>query len=332
MKNLLTFVLLLASAFAYSNKSSIKILIDPGHGGKDPGHIPLSDSLDLKEEKHLALDISMKVGGYLEHNLQNVEVQYTRTDDSYPTLDDRVDMANNGSVDYMLSIHINGSPNVAAYGTETHIHDYKAKDSHKWAKLIESQFKSRAGRKSRGVKTIKDIGHSIQILKYTRMPTVLVECGFITHSNEGLYLNSVNGQEIIASAIFRATREFLKTKHPAIEFELPEVPAEGEEQGDQIAQTNPTETASEQAGLNTTNQLTSEYFSVQIMASVDEVATDIPEFQKLSIPVERKVIESGSIFKYKYYVGRFANKKEAKMLQKEVREQGFPDAFLVFFD
>lgn len=332
MKNLLTFVLLLASALAYCNKSSIKILIDPGHGGKDPGHLPLADSLDLKQEKYLALEISMKVGSYLEHNLQNVVVEYTRTDDSYPTLDERVDMANNHGVDYMLSIHINGSPNTAAYGTETHIHDYKAKDSHKWAKLIEGQFKSRAGRKSRGVKTIEDIGHSIQILKYTRMPTVLVECGFITHTNEGLYLNSVNGQEIIASAIFRATRSFLKSKHPTIEFELPEGTIEVDEPVTEVSEINPTDTTAEENTTNASYELTSDYYSVQIMASVDEVATDIPEFSKLDVPVERKVVESTSIFKYKYYIGRFTEKKEAKALQKKVREQGFPDAFVVFFD
>jgi len=208
MKHIFSILILLIASVSFANKTSVTILIDPGHGGKDPGHLPLTDT--FMQEKDIALEIAMKIGGYLTYNLSNVKVLYTRKTDVYPSLDERVDMANNNKVDYMLSIHINGSPNAAVSGTETHIHNYDAKSSYKWAQLIEKQFKSRAGRKSRGVKTAADIGHSLQVLKHTKMPTVLVECGFITNTTEGRYLNSAYGQEIIASAVFRATREFIK--------------------------------------------------------------------------------------------------------------------------
>src|SRR5687768_12480161 len=115
-------------------EQSITILIDPGHGGKDPGH--LSTVEGIQQEKEIALAISTKVGHYLTHNLSNVTVVYTRTDDSYPTLDERVDMANAKKVDYMLSIHINGSENTDIHGTETHIHNFDAKKSYEWALLI----------------------------------------------------------------------------------------------------------------------------------------------------------------------------------------------------
>src|SRR5688572_25417757 len=157
-------------------EQSITILIDPGHGGKDPGHLPTVEG--IQQEKEIALAISTKVGHYLTHNLSNVKVVYTRTDDTYPTLDERVDIANSKKVDYMLSIHVNGNENPDIHGTETHIHNFDAKKSYEWALLIESQFRNRAGRKSRGVKTGDDLGHSIQVLKFTEMPTVLVECGF----------------------------------------------------------------------------------------------------------------------------------------------------------
>lgn len=303
MKFISTFIFILFLSLGYAQQSKVKILIDPGHGGKDPGHLPLKDT--LRKEKDLALEIALKIGNYLTYNLSNVEVMYTRTTDVYPTLDERVEMANNNKVDYMLSVHVNGSPNAAVYGTESHIHNFDAKTSYKWALLIEDQFKNRAGRKSRGVKTAADIGHSIQILKHTKMPTVLVECGFITNTAEGNYLNSVYGQEIIASAIFRATREFLKSKHPTIDFNPPQ---------------------------DKTDQLDQPHYKVQIMASIDKIETDIPEFKKLDYKVERVFVESTSMYKYKYYVGPFTEKKEAKKAQKSVQSSGYKDAFIVYFE
>lgn len=303
LKQVLALFLLWVGMAGFAEQTKVTILIDPGHGGKDPGHLPLRDT--LMREKDIALEIALKVGGYLTYNLSNVNVMYTRKTDVYPTLDERVAMANDNNVDYMLSVHVNGSPNASVYGTETHIHNYDAKSSYKWAKLIEQQFKNRAGRKSRGVKTAADIGHSLQVLKHTKMPTVLVECGFITNTSEGNYLNSVYGQEIIASAIFRATREFVKSKHPNIDFNPPQ---------DQTA------------------QLDQPHYKVQIMASIDEIATDIPEFTKLDYDVERVFVESSSMYKYKYYVGPFTSKKEAKKAQKSVQSKGYSDAFIVYFE
>lgn len=297
----LSLVLLLCAAHA---QGTVTILIDPGHGGKDPGHLPTEEG--ILQEKEIALAISTKIGHYLTHNLANVKVLYTRTDDTYPSLDERVDMANLKGVDYMLSIHVNGSENAQIHGTETHIHNYDAKKSYQWALLIEDQFKNRAGRKSRGVKTGDDLGHSIQVLKFTQMPTVLVECGFITNSNEARYLNSVYGQEIIASAIFRATREMLQKNHPEIDFTPQEV-------APVVVESN------------------EPYYKIQIMSSIDSVSLDIPEFRKLNYPVERVKIEGSSIYKYKYYVGPYTDKHEAKKAQKDVQANGFADAFLVAF-
>ena len=303
MKHIFSILILFVASVSFANKTSVTILIDPGHGGKDPGHLPLTDT--LMQEKDIALEIAMKIGGYLTYNLSNVNVMYTRQSDVYPTLDERVDMANNNNVDYMLSIHINGSPNSAVSGTETHIHNYDAKSSYKWAQLIEKQFTSRAGRKSRGVKTAADIGHSLQVLKHTKMPTVLVECGFITNTSEGRYLNSAYGEEIIASAVFRATREFIKSKHSNIDFSPPKDLADQPDQP---------------------------HYKVQIMASIDEIATDIREFTKLGYDVERVLVESSSMYKYKYYVGPFDTKKEAKKAQKSVQSNGYKDAFIVYFE
>ena len=299
MIKLLALLILSLSFFSIaSEKKNITILIDPGHGGKDPGHLSVSKS--HLAEKDLNLLISKKIGHYLEHNLSNVSVVYTRTTDKYPSLDTRVKQANNKNVDYMMSIHCNGSDNTAINGTETHIHNFDAKESYKWAIKVEKQFRTRGGRKSRGVKTGADIGHSLQILKFTKMPTILIECGFLTNPVEAAYLNSNYGQEIIASAIFRATRGFLKSAHPKINF--------------------------------TPNPTSGPSFKVQIMSSIDLLKTGIPEFKKLNYPVERVKINSNSMYKYKYFIGPFETKKLAKKAQKKVQGKGYKDAFIVHFE
>lgn len=300
-KSILSFLTVFLIAF---NSYSITILIDPGHGGKDPGH--LSTIKGLKTEAQLNLLISKKLGHYLTHNLSNVKVLYTRTGDTYPTLDSRVTMANSKKVDYMLSIHCNGSDNSSAYGTETHIHGFSSKSSYKLAKLIERQFKNRAGRKSRGIKTVADIGHSLQILKFTTMPTVLIECGFLTNTSEANYLNSAYGQEIIASAIFRACRTFLKQKHPKTNF-----------------------SKSAQKTKPTTNDVT---YKVQLMSSIDPIETSTQEFKRLGFEVERVKVNSKSMYKYKYFIGPFNTKKEAKKAQKSVGSKGYRDAYIIQFE
>lgn len=326
MRILFLLISIMLSGLAVSQKESVVIMLDPGHGGEDPGHLPYTDS--LKQEKELTLEIAQKVGNYLTYNLQNVEVLYTRTDDSYPTLDDRVLMANSKKVDLLISIHCNGSPKVTVSGTESHVHNKDAKDSYKLARMIETQFKSRAARNSRGVKTIDDLGHSLQILKYSEMPAVLIECGFITHPDEAKYLNSVYGQEIIASAIFRATREYLQKKYTDISFvpEVIEEPAESSIAATTILADTTTEEVTVQPKENP-----EPFYMVQIMASIDSVSTAAPAFAQVKQPVKRLCVES-STYKYKYYVGPYASRKDAKQYQKEVQEQGFKDAFLVYFD
>jgi N-acetylmuramoyl-L-alanine amidase len=307
VRSIILFIGILSSCFVYS-KDEVNILLDPGHGGKDPGHLPTENS--TLQEKVLNLLISKKVGNYLEHNLSNVNVDYTRTEDTYPTLDDRVDLANSGKYDFMLSIHINGNPKTEIHGTETLIHNFDAKDSHKWAKLIEHQFKKRAGRHSRGVKTSADLGHSLQILKFTKIPTLIVECGFITNVNEAAFLASVYGQEIIASAIFRGTREFIQYKYPNLDLTVPVV----EE--------------TEEVQVDTVQTESKANFRIQIMASIDPVDLEINEFKKLNLPVERVLIDTESSYKYRYYAGQFETKKEAKKALKAVQANGFKDAFV----
>ena len=84
------------------------------------------------------------------------------------------------------------------------------------SKNFNKEFESRARRKSRGIKTTTDRHHNLQVLYETNMPSVLVECGFLSNKSEENYLNSSYGQEILASAIFRAILSMIYFEYPEL--------------------------------------------------------------------------------------------------------------------
>lgn len=304
LRFILIAVILSGSYNSLSQKKEVVVVIDPGHGGHDPGHLSNSDA--HLEEKNLNLKIAQFFGGYIEKYLQNVRVIYTRTSDEYPSLDDRVAKANNIGADYFISIHCNGNDRRSVHGTESHVHTFDLKKSVDLANNIEEQFSKRAGRKSRGVKDQQDLQHSLQVLKYTNMPSVLVECGFITNEREANFLNTAYGQEIIASAIFRAFRATIQNEFPQIAF----------------IRTTPNNT---QQTLASDGQS----FTIQIASSKSPIDTEDYNFKKLKMSVERRELNTSSDYKYIYIVGDYGSKKEAKDRLAYVQQKGFKDAIII---
>lgn len=281
-------------------------MIDPGHGGTDPGHEAVSDN--QLPEKDLTLKVSQKLGAYLTTKLSNVVVSYTRTSDTYPSLDQRVSLANTAKVDYFISIHFNGSTQVSTKGTEVHVNSFDSKDAVKLAKSIDEDFKTRAGRKSRGVKDSNDREYSLQVLKYTTMPSVLVECGFLTNASEAVFVNTEYGLDILASSMFRGIRSYLKANHSTISFEPTEVAPTKKENKEEVQPAS--------------------FFSVQLMSSKEWIDTNAQAFKSISKEVERvQVSQSG--YKYKYFSGKFENKTQAKEYLDQIVNAGFKDAFIV---
>ena len=223
-----------------------KVVIDAGHGGHDPG-----TTGDISKEKNVALKIALKVGEYIEAKLPEVEVIYTRDDDTFVELHGRAYIANKNGADLFISIHCNAfPPNPNVTGTETYVmgtskegrnlevakkensviyleenfeEKYQGFDpdapeslillslqsygyleySKMLASKIESQFKNRAGRRSRGVKEAP-----FWVLWDTSMPSVLVETGYLSNKKEEKDLNDPLLQDYLASAIFRAFRDY----------------------------------------------------------------------------------------------------------------------------
>lgn len=96
-----------------------KVVIDAGHGGNDPGN--MGTRRYRKYEKDVALATTLLVGRYIRENLPDVEVVYTRTDDSFVELRQRTAIANRANADLFISIHCNASTSRSPYGSETYV-------------------------------------------------------------------------------------------------------------------------------------------------------------------------------------------------------------------
>ena len=217
------------------------IVIDPGHGGKDSG----ASAYGIRE-KDIALGVAQKLGELLETQL-GVKVVFTRKGDQFVELQKRGKIANASGGKLFVSIHVNAQRRGrSAKGTETYflgMHKTKAaKDvmnrensvvsleenaeqyaafkeealirqalaqsayMHKSQQLaveIEKQFSERVRRQSRGVHQA-----GFFVLWNASMPAVLVELGFLTNRSEANFLNSESGQVYMASALYRAIRDF----------------------------------------------------------------------------------------------------------------------------
>ncbi len=226
------------------SRSTIKfdtIVIDPGHGGRDPGAIGFRGTY----EKDVALAIAKRVGVYIEQYLPELNVVYTRTTDRFVDLEERGRIANRYQGDLFISIHTNAHDLRQPHGaefyflgmnrtqsafevmkrensviqfeensgrqelTEEQLLIYELSNtgymasSRRFAELLDHQFRDRARRRSRGVKQA-----GLKVLWNASMPGVLVELGFISNPEEERFMTSDYGQSILASAIFRAVREY----------------------------------------------------------------------------------------------------------------------------
>ncbi|WP_238883122.1 N-acetylmuramoyl-L-alanine amidase [Clostridium sp. YIM B02551] len=150
----------------------VDLVIDPGHGGTDPGALGKSG---LKE-KECTLYISKKVKELLEN--KNVTVEMTRDDDSYVTLEERANFANLKGARYFISIHINSAEVDTAEGTEIYALS-KGGEGEKLSAVILEKIVSNLQLKNRGVKYA-----NFTVLKQTNMPAILVEVCFISNIKE----------------------------------------------------------------------------------------------------------------------------------------------------
>jgi N-acetylmuramoyl-L-alanine amidase len=177
-----------------------KIMIDAGHGGKDPGAVS-----GKYYEKTAALAISKRLYKTLTNS--GYSVSMTRNDDRYLTLAERCDKSNRYDADVFLSIHLNSSSNKNASGIECWKYSKTGKLTVQIAKDVQTELIQATGWKDRGVKD----SSVLYVLKHTKAHAVLIECGFISNDEERKKLFNEKYQDKIAKAIASAISANLKT-------------------------------------------------------------------------------------------------------------------------
>ncbi len=172
------------------------VILDPGHGGTDPGATyPVGVDNPSVKEKDLTLDIALRVCDILTD--AGVEVIMTREGDTYPTLKERVEMANSSEADLYVSVHINAMDNKPQIdGAQVYYHEASS-----FGKSLASMvYKNMIAYTDLAERGIQD-GSAFYVLKHTKMPAILTESGFITNDSDREYLESKKGRAAIADAI-----------------------------------------------------------------------------------------------------------------------------------
>ncbi len=329
--------------------SAIKtVVIDAGHGGKDPGCHGSS-----AKEKHVCLAMALDLGAMINAKYPDIKVIYTRSTDVFVELDERAKIANRNNADLFICIHANAA-SPAAYGTETyvlglhrtesqqkvaerenatiHLEDdggakYKDFDlspdaiiarqiqlsvfldqSISFASKLQIEF-TKIGRHDRGVKQA-----GFLVLYKTTMPSVLIETGFLTNPKEEKFLNAPETQKKMANSMFIAFEKY-KNELEGIEEET---------ENNTIIQNTPSEIKKENSGSDLNKDQV--IFKIQIETSEKRIPLTSSQFNGYTVS---EYIQDNL---YKYTVGSYVNSfSEANILKKKLRNSGFQHAFVVAF-
>ncbi len=352
--NVLKSFLLVTSFFAgivhaVSQESLLKtIVIDAGHGGKDPGCHGASAN-----EKTVCLSIALKLGKLIKAKYPDINVIYTRDKDVFIELNERANIANRNNADLFICIHAN-SASPSAYGAETYVlglhrtesqqkvaerenstiyleddqgEKYKDFDltpdaliarqiqlsvfldqSISFADKLQKEFK-KIGRHDRGVKQA-----GFLVLYKTTMPSVLIETGFLTNVKEESFLADTSGQTKMANCMFTAFQNYkneLEGIDDVVEDNNVNIVADDIQD---VVEKEDTELSSDVI------------FRVQIETSESRISTSSTKFKGM------EVYEYVQNNLFKYTAGKYINDYEsASSLKNKLREEGFSSAFVVAF-
>ncbi len=174
-----------------------KVVLDAGHGGSDYGAIR-----EGINEKDITLDVTQRVASILKS--KGYKVALTRSDDTFVSLQDRVEFSENEAPEIFVSIHVNSAVATEPKGIETHYyHDY----SNELAKTVHSHLMKEIDTKDRGL-----VKSKFYVINHTTVPAILVEMGFISNEEERAELISDKRKQKTAKAIAEGIIEYCKSQ------------------------------------------------------------------------------------------------------------------------
>ena len=365
---ILLFLFSAVNIFPQSNTKFI-VILDAGHGGKDPGN-----SYHGFVEKEIALKTTLKLEKLLEKE-GGIQVIHTRKSDVFIELKDRPKKANSLDANLFISIHCNSVKNPVPFGTETFVmglarskgnleiakqensvillekdykQTYKGFDpknpetliglkilqedyldrSINLASKIENNFKNKVHRKSRGIKQTP-----LWVLDAAYMPSVLIELGFLSNNEEGIFLNSNVGQNkmahAIATAIIAYKKEYFGTQSDNTYQDTSSKKITENTTKNNLKRTksklNIDKSVSPRSETKTQNS--DVVFKVQFAAGNKNIELNPSNFKGLKNVSVRT--NNGSFYKYAY--GATTDYSLAKQNLKEVKSKGYSSAYIIAF-
>lgn len=337
---------------AQNESDKFIVVLDAGHGGKDPG----KPSKAGFKEKDIALKVVLAIGKILKKN-KEIKVVYTRKTDVFINLFKRGEIANKANADLFVSVHCNAH-NTQAYGSETYVlgvhrnktnfdvakaenevifleQDYEqnyngfdpnSPESFIGLTIMQEEYldqsiqlasliqKNFTSKLKRKNRGVKQAGFIV--LHQTIMPSVLVETGFITNTREGKYLNSTKGQTELSGSIAKAIISYKKSvEQNFINTEYIIEDAQDIENNDKE-----TQVPSKEKIIHNT------IFKVQIAAGSKKIEPKPYNFKGLKEVSRYKVAKL-----YKYFYGYTSDINKIQIMKKEAKRKGFKNAFIVAY-
>lgn len=352
------FILIILNVFGQGASNRFVVVLDAGHGGKDPGN-----SYHGFVEKEISLKTTLKVGKFLERE-SDIEVTFTRKTDEFIELVDRPKLANKLDAHLFVSIHCNSVVNQTPSGTETFVMGLSRTNMNlEVAKkensviLLEDNYKTKykgfdpsKPENLIGLKIIQEdnlyssisLATTIQdnftnnlnrktrgvkqqplwVLDAAKMPGVLIELGFLSNKQEGEYLNSDEGQTEMARQIANAIIHYKKTYFNE--------PYSSADEIKPVKKYIPEQKESAEIAISTPAENLNvesgkEIYKIQLFATSkkrDLYSKDFKGLKEISFTFENGL--------YRYYYGKSYDLDYAKKMSIEAKRQ-FPDAFIVVF-
>jgi N-acetylmuramoyl-L-alanine amidase len=339
------------------------IVLDAGHGGKDPGCLGAS-----AKEKDNALAIVLLLGAILEANFPEIKIIYTRETDVFIELKERAAIANRNNADLFVCVHCNAMSVSSTHGTETYVLGlHKATDNLEVAKrenasiylednyqknyegydpssteahIFGSNWQSAYLEQSillaqyvqqfaeseafRENRGVKQAG--FLVLKETAMPSVLIETGYLTNAAEDRFLASQEGQEQMAWAIFKSIRAYKDHMEKGISgfVEKPSKIAKATAQKTPATPSVKKETTPVPKKESVATTPAPKKYRIFLLSWPNRLDPNAGQLSLLNNV--REEIKDG---KYHYFVGSYATREEAEKILPEIKNLGFKTASIV---
>ena len=356
--------LVLPISFLQAENRNFTVVIDPGHGGRDPGAIGRRG-----KEKDINLSVATKLGKLIQENCNDVKVLYTRQKDVFVPLDRRAQIANNAKADLFISIHTNSvAKGRTVRGTETYtLGLHRTDDNLEVAKkenaviLIESDYEQRyAGFNPNSAESYiifeflqdRNMENSVQlatfiqrqfkstakridkgvhqagflVLRETTMPGVLVELGYISTPDEERYLLTESGTDALALSIYQAFAKYKTQNVSSSNKPRAKAPIPSDRQEPKPS-TSPNKSAKEPAKVKPSQKDSANkpVFKIQILTSEKKLSPNNKLFKGLS-PVN--YYQENGIYKYTY--GESTDYNKVLRTRREISSK-FKGAFIIAF-